>query len=320
VEEVIRHVEVPQVVEEIKHVPKIEVVDRPYEVVKEVPRVEIQKIEKVVDVGAEQIEVPKAHVSQQTVPMCSYNDSEAMLIVGQKVTPVIIDGAAAGGSLALTQGGHGHAGSSGEIVVDVAEYSPEVMPVDIHVAKFVDQELVMVQGQKETIHRVVTVSAMQYNSMLRYLNAHLSHVEMEGLPYLTDHTGSVQFLPQDFNWQPPAEGLKIYGYRAGQIWGQGSVVRTAKYSSGMSQQEMQAKQGELDRQFQQIFGQFEAEKTRRQQAVERFNQQQKQRAAEIIRTQSTVGRSRGDMFDRIDLNHDGIITRDEWVATKAIHG
>ncbi len=33
--------------------------------------------------------------------------------------------------------------------------------------------------KKMTIHKVVTVSAAQYNSMLRYLNKHLSQTEVD---------------------------------------------------------------------------------------------------------------------------------------------
>merc|ERR1739838_87732 len=211
-EEVVRHVEVPQIQEIIKHVPKIEIVDRPFEVIKEVSKLQINKVEKVVEIGGEVIEVPKAIPVEEKVAIAVYDDKESMLIVSQKVKPVIIDGAAQ------------------EVVVDVIEYEPEVLPVDIHVAKFVDQELVLV-GAKETIHRCVVVSAAQYNSMMRYLNVHLNAEEVANLPYLADHHGQVSFLPEEFQWFAPQEGLKIYGYRAGQIWGQGTVISTTSAST-----------------------------------------------------------------------------------------
>merc|ERR1712070_130631 len=256
IEEVVRHVEVPQVQEIVKHASKIEVVDRPFEVIKEVPKLQVNKVEKVVEVGAEVIEVPKAVPVEERIAVNVYEDKEAMLIVSQKVKPVIVDGAAQEG------------------VVDVVEYEPEVLPVDIHVAKFVDQELVLV-GVKETIHRCVTVSAAQYNSMLRYLNVHLSAEEVANLPYLADHHGQVSFLPEEYQWFAPQEGLKIYGYRSGQIWGQGSVVQTSNVST-MSEAEIRAQQSVLDRQFQQIFQQFEQEKTRRVNAIEEFNRRSEQ--------------------------------------------
>merc|ERR1719376_123025 len=127
----------------------------------------------------------------------------------------------------------------------------------------------------ETIHRCVTVSAAQYNSMLRYLNVHLSAEEVANLPYLADHLGQVSFLPEEYQWFAPQEGLKIYGYRSGQIWGQGTVVQTSSAST-MSEAEIRSRQSVLDRQFQQIFQQFEQEKTRRVNAIEEFNRRSEQ--------------------------------------------
>merc|ERR1739838_561788 len=256
IEEVVRHVEVPQIQEVLRHVPKIEIVDRPFDVIKEVAKIEINKVEKVVELGSEVIEVPTAILVEERMPVTHYEDKEAMLIVSHKVKPVIIDNAQA------------------EVVVDIMEYEPEVMPVDIHVAKFVDQELVLV-GAKETIHRCVVVSAAEYNSMMRYLNVHLNAEGVANLPYLADHHGQVSFLPQEFQWFAPQEGLKIYGYRAGQIWGQGTVISTNNVST-MTEAEIRVKQSDLDRQFQQIFQQFESEKNRRVQAIEEFNRRSEQ--------------------------------------------
>merc|ERR1739838_723931 len=267
IEEVVRHVEVPQIQEIIKHVPKIEIVDRPFEVIKEVSKLQNNKVEKVVEIGGEVIAVPKAIPVEEKVAIAVYDDKESMLIVSQKVKPVIIDGAAQ------------------EVVVVFIEYEPEVLPVDIHVAKFVDQELVLV-SPKETIHRCVVVSAAQYNSMMRYLNVHLNAEEVAYLPYFADHHGQVSFLPEEFQWFAPQEGLKIYGYRAGQIWGQGTVISTTSAST-MTEAEIRVKQSELDRQFQQIFQQFESEKTRRVNAIEEFNRRSEQNARMQLGNQQT---------------------------------
>jgi len=267
IEEVVRHVEVPQIQEVLRHVPKIEIVDRPFDVIKEVAKIEINKVEKVVELGSEVIEVPTAILVEERMPVTHYEDKEAMLIVSHKVKPVIIDNAQA------------------EVVVDIMEYEPEVMPVDIHVAKFVDQELVMI-GAKDTIHRCVTVSAAQYNSILRYLNVHLSAEEVANLPYLADYLGQVSFLPNEFQWFAPQEGLQIYGYRSGVIWGEGSVINTAT-SKGMSENDIRVRQAELDNQFQQIFNQFENEKIRRMNALEDFNRRSEQNARALMGSQST---------------------------------
>merc|ERR1739838_433824 len=263
-EEVVKHVARKEIREVEKFVPKIveewieRIVEIPQieEVVRHVEVLQIHKVEKVVEIGGEVIEVPKAIPVEEKVAIAVYDDKESMLIVSQKVKPVIIDGAAQ------------------EVVVDVIEYEPEVLPVDIHVAKFVDQELVLV-GAKETIHRCVVVSAAEYNSMMRYLNVHLNAEEVANLPYLADHHGQVSFLPQEFQWFAPQEGLKIYGYRAGQIWGQGTVISTNNVST-MTEAEIRVKQSDLDRQFQQIFQQFESEKNRRVQAIEEFNRRSEQ--------------------------------------------
>merc|ERR1739838_293034 len=265
-EEVVKHVARKEIREVEKFVPKIveewieRIVEIPQieEVVRHVEVLQINKVEKVVEIGGEVIEVPKAIPVEEKVAIAVYDDKESMLIVSQKVKPVIIDGAAQ------------------EVVVDVIEYEPEVLPVDIHVAKFVDQELVLV-GAKETIHRCVVVSAAQYNSMMRYLNVHLNAEEVAYLPYFADHHGQVSFLPEEFQWFAPQEGLKIYGYRAGKIWGQGTVISTTSAST-MTEAEIRVKQSELDRQFQQIFQQFESEKTRRVNAIEEFNRRSEQNA------------------------------------------
>jgi len=258
VEEVVRHVEVPQVQEILKHVPKIEIIDRPFDVIKEVPTLQVNKVEKVIELGTELIEVPSAVVVEERVPVTHYNDTESMLIVSQKVKPVISNS------------------THNEVVVDIMEYEPEVIPVDIHVAKFVDQELVMM-GVKETIHRCVTVSAAQYNSLLRYLNVHLTAEEVAGLPYLADRSGQVSFLPQEFQWFAPEEGLKIYGYRSGFVWGEGTPINQTNYNR-MDEKEIQIRQIELDNQFQQIFHQFEMEKNRRVSAIDEFNRRSEQNA------------------------------------------
>jgi len=264
VEEVVRQVEVPQVQEVVKHVTKIEVVDRPYEVIKEVPRTNIIKEEKVVELGADMIEVPKEKVIEERVPITNYSDKDAMLIVSQKVRPMLTDGGM-------------------EVSVDVHEYEPEVLPVDIHVAKFVDQSLVLV-GQKETTHRAVTVSSSQYNSMLRYLNGHLSPTEVNALPYLVDNSGQVNFLPKEYQWFAPNEGLKILGYSSNKIWGQGSVVSTAGRSTGITEHDIRQQQQQLDQQFKQIFFEFEKESQRRNQAIQDFNQRAIQNAQRELTT------------------------------------
>jgi len=264
-EEVVKHVEVHHVQEVIKHVPKVEVRDRMTEVVRHVPKVEVRKVEKVVEVPGDIIEVPQPYVVEETMPVAAYEDSEQMLIVAQTVKPVIVEGGK-------------------EVHVDVWEYEPEVIAVDIHVAKFVGQTLVAM-GARETTHRVVTVPATQYNSMLRFLNVHLSESDMRALPYLQDAQGEVRFLPDEYQWCAPPEGIKIYGYQKGVIYGEGSPVMTKHQ---LTHENCANRQAELDAQFAATLNQFEAEKSRRLNHIEQFNDRSRTHCMNVIGTTTSI--------------------------------
>eukprot|EP00915_Cephaloidophora_sp_WS-2016_P006275 GHVH01008266.1.p1 GENE.GHVH01008266.1~~GHVH01008266.1.p1 ORF type:complete len:372 (+),score=67.87 GHVH01008266.1:268-1383(+) len=259
VETVVKHVEVPQIQEVIKHVPKIEIHDRYTEVVRHVPKIEIRRIEKVVEVPGDIIEVPQPFTVEESMPVANYHDSEQMLIVAQTVKPVIVEGGK-------------------EVHVEVLEYEPEVIPVDIHVARFVDQTLVAM-GAKETTHRVVTVPAAQYNSMLRFLNVHLSDSDMRNLPYLQDVNGQVKFLPEEYQWCAPPEGIKIYGYQKGLIYGEGTPVITKHVHT---RDNLTNRQAELDTQFNLTLSQFESEKERRLKHIEEFNVRSQHHCSQLI--------------------------------------
>jgi len=259
VEEVVKHVEVPHIQEVVKHVPKVEIRDRMTEVIKHVPKVELRRVEKVVEIPGDIIEVPQPFVVEETVPVPKYHDTEQMLIVAQTIKPVIIEGGK-------------------DILVDVKEYEPEVIPVDIHVAKYVDQTLV-VMGSKETVHKVVKVPAAQYNSMLRFLNSHLSDQDLQALPYLQDPSGQVKCLSEETQWCAPPEGIKIYGYKRGTIYGEGVPVDSEYH---VTKENVVHRQRELDRQFQETLEQFEKEKHLRLDHIEEFNNQSKSHCAKVI--------------------------------------
>jgi len=265
IEEVVKHVEVNHIQEVIKHVPIVEVRDRLTEVVRHVPKVEVRKVEKVVEVPGDIIEVPQPYLVEEAMPIAAYEDSEQMLIVAQTVKPVIVEGGK-------------------EVHVDVWEYEPEVIPVDIHVAKFVGQTLVAM-GARETTHRVVTVPSTQYNSMLRFLNVHLSEADMRALPYLQDGQGQVRFLSDEYQWCAPPEGIKIYGYQKGVIYGEGSPVMTKHQ---LTHDNCAQRQTELDAQFAATLNQFEAEKSRRLNHIEEFNDRSRNHCINVIGTSTNI--------------------------------
>lgn len=170
-----KHVERPQVQEVIRTVrgPR-QVQDVPREVVRTIPRVEYVQVEKVVQVPGEIIEVPKPYVVEQPASVKRWRDSQIPVVVAQTIRPVVSE--------------------SQEVVdVDVFEYEPEVIPVDVHVAKPVASHLVAV-GATEEVHAPVSVPAAQYNSLLRQLNSHLSAEEQNQLPYMRGERGDVPFL------------------------------------------------------------------------------------------------------------------------------
>lgn len=259
IQEVVRNVEVNHIEEVIRHVPKVEVRDRITEVVKHVPKVTVKMEQKVVEVPGDIIEIPKPYTVEEPVPVVEFQDSEQMLIVAQTVKPVIVEGAK-------------------EVHVEVFEYEPEIIPVDIHVAKFVDQTLVAM-GSKETTHRVVSVPATQYNSMLRFLNVHLNEADLRNLPYLQDEQGQVRFLSEEYQWCAPPEGIKIYGYQKGVIYGEGTPIISKKEHT---QQNVETRQRELDAQFEATLAQFDHEKSRRLNHIEEFNTKSKLHCEQVV--------------------------------------
>ncbi|KAH0482032.1 MAG: uncharacterized protein KVP18_004376 [Porospora cf. gigantea A] len=205
IEYVNKTVEVQQVQEVIRHVPRVEYVDRPYDVVKEIPRLETKIVEKIIEIP-EVIEVPKPFVVEQKIPVARYNDSEQALIVAQSVHPLITS-------------------TSEYVEVDAVELCPEVVPVDVHVGKLVNVQLIQ-GGALNTRHRVVTVPSAQYNSMLKYLNGHLYGQEVQNLPYLQEG-GQIPFLSETFNWVGVPATTNIEGYAVGQAYAPGIRVSNA---------------------------------------------------------------------------------------------
>ncbi|EZG66948.1 inner membrane complex protein [Gregarina niphandrodes] len=191
IEYVDKVVEVPQYHEVIVERKVPQVVDVPREVIKEVKIPRINYVEKQVEVPGEVIEVPKHFTVEQKVEFTRYNDRKKPVVVAQAVKPLIVEGA-------------------GFTEVDVYEYEPECVPVDVHVVKGV-QAQVQAGGVVETTHRVVTIPSAQYNTILQQLNTHLNQTEVQKLPYLQER-GQVTFLGERIHYTEPAPGVVIQGF------------------------------------------------------------------------------------------------------------
>ncbi|KAH0478021.1 MAG: uncharacterized protein KVP18_003445 [Porospora cf. gigantea A] len=221
IEYVQKIVEIPQVQHVVRHVPKIEIVERPYEVIKSVPRIETQVVEKVVEVP-EIVEVPKPYVVEQKVSVPRYVDEDAFLVVDQQVNPTV--------SL-----------SNESVDVDVVEYVAEPVTIDIHIAKIADMtELAAVD--MHTKHKVVSVPTGQYNSMLQHLNRHITQYQ-QLLPYMQEN-GTVPMLSTQVDWQSPPDTAEIEGYQLGMLHCQGRPVNCAANLEGLGEGVLHAVRGE----------------------------------------------------------------------------
>lgn len=73
--------------------------------------------------------------------------------------------------------------------IDVFDYEAEIIPVDIHVAKPVPNAL-QVSKEGKTTHRLVAVSPAQYNTILKELNHHLP---ADRLPLVPNENNELHF-------------------------------------------------------------------------------------------------------------------------------
>eukprot|EP01054_Gregarina_sp_Poly1_P004970 Gregarina_sp_Poly_1__4969@NODE_2632_length_1895_cov_2669_024070_g1668_i0_p1_GENE_NODE_2632_length_1895_cov_2669_024070_g1668_i0NODE_2632_length_1895_cov_2669_024070_g1668_i0_p1_ORF_typecomplete_len530_score71_37IMCp/PF12314_8/1_2IMCp/PF12314_8/9_8e05IMCp/PF12314_8/3_1e03IMCp/PF12314_8/4_9e02_NODE_2632_length_1895_cov_2669_024070_g1668_i01061695 len=153
-------VKVPRVVE----VPKEYIVEKKVQV----PRLreEVREVP-----GAEVVRPVPYDVTKEVEQVRAFN-REVPVIVAQTIKPVITE-------------------STNQLVVDALHYEPEIVPVDVHLARPVSTSLEVV-GKVDERHKLVTVSAAQYNTMLRALNAEADSRVYSSLPFIQQH-GSVPF-------------------------------------------------------------------------------------------------------------------------------
>ncbi|KAH0480015.1 MAG: hypothetical protein KVP17_004536 [Porospora cf. gigantea B] len=186
-----KEVEVPYVQTIMKHKPRIEIVDRQIDIVKHVPIIELQQVEKIVEVPGEVIEVPKSVRVEQRRVVDVNHDRKVPVLVAQSVVPTITDAEEA-------------------VTVDVCDLEPVPIPVDVHVAKPVHLELI--DGPVTTAYKICNPPAGQYNSILRSLNAHLSVERLSKLPYRGGADGNVEFYKGDVHYDVMDTGIPVEGF------------------------------------------------------------------------------------------------------------
>lgn len=227
-------VEVPKYVwvdvpnKEKKYVERIVENKVPYPVnrIREIPReVKIVKpryIEKIVEVPGDVIEVPVYHDVQKVVEVPRHVDREIPVIVAQTIKPIITE-------------------SNTTHEVDVLDYEPEVMPVDVHIAKPVASALEIV-GQRDLKHRLVNVTSGQYNTVLKLLNANASEITKQSLPYVAEY-GKIPFAPEHeahFIVAPPNVEIEGWNRPAVQQVQQREVASLGSHMMVSSQQANEA--------------------------------------------------------------------------------
>lgn len=163
------------------------------------PRIENVIVEKTVEVPGQIVEVPKPYTVENEVPFARYVDNEVPMVVAQTIKPIITE-------------------SNESVEIDVFEYEPQVVVIDVHVPKPVPSQLVA-SGMVEEIHRLVTVPAAQYNSMLKMLNVHIPEADQRtALPYITEPDGSISMLhttDAGMMYPAPIPSAQVQGWTPG---------------------------------------------------------------------------------------------------------
>lgn len=194
-----RQIEVPQIHEVLRQVTKHEIIDVPREVVRHVPKVETVIVEKVVEVPGQIVEVPKPYIVENKIPVPRYVDNEVPMVVAQTIRPIITE-------------------SREPVDVDVFEYEPQVVVVDVHVPKPIPSQLIA-GGMVEDLHQIVTVPVAQYNSMLKMLNVHINENDQRStLPFITETSGAIPMLhgaEAHMMYPAPVATAQIQGYIPG---------------------------------------------------------------------------------------------------------
>ncbi|KAH0484607.1 MAG: uncharacterized protein KVP18_000057 [Porospora cf. gigantea A] len=173
IEYVIKEVEIPQIQEVVKHVPRKEFVDVPREVIKYVPKVEIEYVDNIVEVPGEIIEVPKAVNVENRIDVPVYHDRTLPMTVAQTIVPVFHD--------------HGP-----KVLVPLSVMEPRMVPVDVYIP--VPVEMPLYPAGTWTEHRLVNdVPDPHYDHLVKTANSHLEREHV--LPLLKGDDVNRDFTP-----------------------------------------------------------------------------------------------------------------------------
>lgn len=130
-----------------------QVIDVPREVIKAVKTKEVHQITQEVEVPGEVIEVVQKIPMKREIHVPKYEDKSVPVIVSQTHRPRISE-------------------TGREVIrVEVRQFNPKVIPIDVFIPKPILRPLVA--KERRDFHRIVSVPAAQQNSMVKRLNAHL---------------------------------------------------------------------------------------------------------------------------------------------------
>jgi len=150
-------IDIPQeyVVEEVipRTVRKVEKQYRQIEIPVHISKAITIPVEKVVEI-AKVVEVPKPQVIEVPVPYTTFKDTPWPVVVAQKLIPVVVNECYE------------------EVEVEVKNYVPYIVPVDVYVPRVV--QLPYIRGRQQMQQHVVTgIPVPHWNGLVHRLNTHL---------------------------------------------------------------------------------------------------------------------------------------------------
>jgi len=153
VEVVRKDVDVVHIEEFITEVPRIQRIEVPKEKIRYVPKVEVRKIEKEVEVDGELIEVPRDVEVVNHIVVAKYDDVKEDSVVSQRMIPILDEN------------------EKQVMEVTAIHYEPEVVPVDVYVPKPIFRTVV--PGIREERYEQVVIPPAHFNALVRMANEYL---------------------------------------------------------------------------------------------------------------------------------------------------
>jgi len=186
--------EYEQIVEEVVHVPRRVEQARPKEVIVHVRKQVLVPREKIVEVP-KAVQVPKPYVVENPVPCTTFRDVPWPVVVAQKLIPVLVNECVE------------------EAEVEVKNYVPYIVPIDVYVPRAV--ELPYILGQSQIQQHVVTgVPVAHWNGLVYRLNQQMiDDATLHAYaPVLRDTDGSSPVAANPPLVQPIVSVSEIVGY------------------------------------------------------------------------------------------------------------